>query len=117
MSKFVLSLHSDIADHNCLQQLSRFAHSAIQGGHQIDCIFLYQDAVNHASQYLQLSSDELNVQATWQALADLDITLLLCVTAAEKRAIDVKNTGLFKVAGLAEFAMLSAKADKWVQFK
>ncbi|MBD1581392.1 sulfurtransferase complex subunit TusD [Pseudoalteromonas sp. S16_S37] len=117
MSKFVLSLHSGVADHDCLQRLSRFAHAAVQSGHQISCIFLYQDAVNHASQHFQLASDELNVQATWQALADLGIPLMLCVTAAEKRAIDTNNTGLFTVAGLAEFAMLSTKADKWVQFK
>jgi tRNA 2-thiouridine synthesizing protein D len=110
-------LHTGVADQHSLLSLSRFAHAATQSGHTIDCIFLYQDAVSHASSYLQLPSDELDVKATWQLLADLNIPLLLCVTAAEKRAIDVSNTAPFKVAGLAEFAMLSAKADKWVQFK
>ena len=42
---------------------------------------------------------------------------MLCVTAAQKRGLDIKNTGVFKVAGLAEFAMLASDADKWVQFK
>ncbi|MCF6434160.1 sulfurtransferase complex subunit TusD [Pseudoalteromonas sp. MMG022] len=117
MSKFVLSLHTSVADQHCLQNLSRFAHAALQSGHQIDCIFLYQDAVSHASEHLQLASDELDVKSIWQTLSDQGIPLMLCVTAAEKRAVDIAHTGLFKVAGLAEFAMLSAKADKWVQFK
>jgi len=41
----------------------------------------------------------------------------LCITAAEKRGLDIKNTGPFTVAGLAEFAMTVAKANKWIQFK
>ena len=42
---------------------------------------------------------------------------MLCVTAAEKRGLDMQNTGVFAVAGLAEFAMLASEADKWIQFK
>ncbi|TMP41932.1 sulfurtransferase complex subunit TusD [Pseudoalteromonas citrea] len=117
MSKFVLSLHSGVSDHLTLHNLSRFAHAALSQGHEIPCIFLYQDGVYHASQSLQLASDELNVSAIWQSLSNEGISLILCVTAAEKRGIDTKNTGIFKVAGLAEFAMLSAQSDKWVQFK
>ncbi|BBN81816.1 hypothetical protein PA25_18010 [Pseudoalteromonas sp. A25] len=117
MSTFVLSLHTGIADHDGLQRLSRFAHATVNSGHQVECIFLYQDGVSHASPYLQQPSDELDVKATWQALADLGIPLMLCVTAAQKRAIDISHESVFTVAGLAEFAMLSAKADKWVQFK
>ncbi|MBQ4852610.1 sulfurtransferase complex subunit TusD [Pseudoalteromonas sp. MMG012] len=117
MSKFVLSLHSSVSDHATLNNLSRFAHAALDDGHHIPCIFLYQDGVYHASQYVELASDELDIAAIWQALADRGITLMLCVTAAEKRGIDTTNTGIFKVAGLAEFAMLSATSDKWIQFK
>jgi tRNA 2-thiouridine synthesizing protein D len=117
LSKFVLSLHSGVSDHLTLDNLSRFAHAALAQGHEIPCIFLYQDGVYHATQNLTLSSDEFNVSAIWQSLADKGISLILCVTAAEKRGVDLTNTGLFKVAGLAEFAMLSAQSDKWVQFK
>ncbi len=42
---------------------------------------------------------------------------MLCVTAAEKRGLDIKHTNVFNVAGLAEFAMLASDADKWIQFK
>ncbi|WP_350609305.1 DsrE family protein, partial [Pseudoalteromonas sp. 41-MNA-CIBAN-0057] len=53
----------------------------------------------------------------WQQLAEKNINLMLCVTAAEKRGLDIKNTGAFAIAGLAEFAMLASEADKWIQFK
>lgn len=117
MRNFVLSLHSGVDNHHNVFLLKRFVDAAIQAAHQIDCIFLYQDGVYHANQHIQLASDEFPLGDTWQALHDLYIPILLCVTAAEKRGIDIENTGSFKVAGLAEFSMLAAKADKWVQFK
>ena len=39
------------------------------------------------------------------------------IKLSEKRGLDTSNTGVFSVAGLAEFAMLVSDADKWVQFK
>ena len=117
MHNFVLSLHSGVDDHHNVFLLKRFVRTAIQVGHQIDCIFLYQDGVYHASQHIQLASDEFPLLSTWQVIHELNIPVLLCVTAAEKRGIDIQDTGQFKVAGLAEFSMMAAKADKWVQFK
>ena len=117
MRNFVLSLHSGVDDHHNVFLLKRFVDAALQAGHEIDCIFLYQDGVYHANQNIQLASDEFPLVETWQSLHALNIPILLCVTAAEKRGIDIDDTGSFKVAGLAEFSMLAAKADKWVQFK
>lgn len=85
-------------------------------GHQIDCIFLYQEAVYHAQESLSLPSDQLNLAKLWQALKDHQIPLLLCSTAGEQKGV-VVNQSLFNPAGLAEFAMRTAKADRWVQFK
>lgn len=117
MSSFVLSLHTGVNDHHNIALLHRFVTACLNKGDEINCIFLYQDGVFHANQQLELPSDEYPLGETWQALSDLGVPLMLCVTAAEKRGIDIEHTGLFKVAGLAEFAMLSTKADKWVQFK
>ncbi|MDK1286590.1 sulfurtransferase complex subunit TusD [Pseudoalteromonas umbrosa] len=117
MSQFIISVHCGPADHDTLQCLERFARATLQQQHSIKCIFLYQDAVLHANQHFALASDELQVSTVWQNLHDLGIPLKLCVTAAEKRGINISDTGLFTVAGLAEFAMETCKADKWVQFK
>lgn len=117
MARFVLSLHTPPSDHDTTQRIVKFAHACLVQGHSIDAIFLYQDGIYHASTHFELASDELNLSSLWQQLADKNINLMLCVTAAEKRGLDMQNTGVFAVAGLAEFAMLASEADKWIQFK
>ncbi|WP_372761999.1 sulfurtransferase complex subunit TusD [Pseudoalteromonas sp.] len=117
MPRFVLSLHTPPSDHDTTQRLVNFAQACLAQGHSIEAIFLYQHGVYHASSDFALASDELQPAALWQQLADQNINLMLCVTAAEKRGVNISNTGVFNVAGLAEFAMLASSADKWVQFK
>jgi len=117
LARFVLSLHTPPSDHDTTQRIVKFAHACLAQGHTIDAIFLYQDGIYHASTHFELASDELNLSSLWQQLADKNINLMLCVTAAEKRGSDMQYTGVFAVAGLAEFAMLASEADKWIQFK
>jgi|TARA_B110000211_G_scaffold230986_1_gene291654 tRNA 2-thiouridine synthesizing protein D len=117
LARFVLSLHTPPSDHDTSQRIIKFANACLSQGHTIDAIFLYQQGVYHASTHFDLASDELQISALWQALSSQNINLMLCVTAAEKRGLDTSNTGVFSVAGLAEFAMLVSDADKWVQFK
>ncbi len=117
LSRFVLSLHTPPSDHDTTQRLVKFAHACLAQGHTIDAIFLYQQGVYHASNHFDLPTDELQIPMLWQQLADQKINLMLCVTAAEKRGLDIKHTNVFNVAGLAEFAMLASDADKWIQFK
>ena len=117
MAKFVLSLHTAPTDHDTTQRLIKFSQACIESGHTISAVFLYQAGVFHASQHLELASDELPISRLWQGLHEQAIPLLLCVTAAEKRGLDINQTGVFTVAGVAGFAMLASDADKWVQFK
>ena len=118
MANFVLSLHVSPSDSDSCMSLLNFAKATIKAGHSIDSIFLYQDAIWHASEHFVIAKDEVQLSDMWQEFVDDSKTpLLLCITAAEKRGLDIKNTGPFTVAGLAEFAMSVAKADKWVQFK
>lgn len=118
MANFVLSLHASPSDSDACLSLLNFAKAALSGGHTIDAIFLYQEAIWHASEHFVIAKDEVQLNEQWQSFVDDEKTpLLLCITAAEKRGLDVKNTGPFTVAGLAEFAMSVAKADKWLQFK
>ena len=117
MANIIISYHASVTAHDSLQHLLRFTKSALALGHTVSGIFLYQDAVFHASNHFSLPSDELQVTDIWQSLADLGIKLTLCVTAAEKRGLDITRCKPFEVAGLAEFAMDASKADKWVQIK
>lgn len=95
----------------------RFANATLNQGHTISCVFLYQEAVYHASEHIKQPNDEFDINACWQQLNAQGIELLVCVTAAEKRGCALGSPSYFNVAGLAEFAMLASEADKWVQFK
>ncbi|MEO2266053.1 sulfurtransferase complex subunit TusD [Pseudoalteromonas pernae] len=117
MASFVLSLHTAASDTCTLQALQRFAHSAIANGHELKCIFLYQDGVYHALSGFDIASDEFNPADIWQSLFELNIPVHVCVTAASKRGVSVCDNSQFLVSGLAEFAMEVAQADRWVQFK
>ena len=117
MASIIISYHANVTSHDSLQHLTRFIHSAIKVGHSIKGVFLYQDAVFHASNHFSLPSDELQIMEVWQSIADLGVKLSLCVTAAEKRGLAISNTLPFEVAGLAKFAMDVAQTDKWVQIK
>ncbi|PAJ73719.1 sulfurtransferase complex subunit TusD [Pseudoalteromonas sp. NBT06-2] len=118
MANFVLSLHASPSDTDACLSLFNFAKATLCAGHTIDAIFLYQEAIWHASEHFMIAKDEVQLNEQWQSFVDDSNTpLLLCITAAEKRGLDIKNTGAFTVAGLAEFAMAVAKTDKWIQFK
>ncbi|SFD46574.1 sulfurtransferase complex subunit TusD [Pseudoalteromonas denitrificans] len=118
MANFVLSLHASPSDSDACLSLLNFAKSTLTSGHKIDAIFLYQEAIWHASEHFVIAKDEVQLSEQWQDFVDeFNTPLLLCITAAEKRGLNIKSTGPFTVAGLAEFAMSVAKADKWLQFK
>ncbi|TMN33251.1 sulfurtransferase complex subunit TusD [Pseudoalteromonas sp. S2755] len=117
MSQIAISVHFGVAAQSKLTLLERYVDAAIKSDHQVACIFLYQDGVYHASQNIVHASDELQINALWQRIKDKGIPLLLCVTAAEKRGVSIEDVSPFTVAGLAEFAMISSKSDKWIQFK
>ena len=117
MARFVLSLHCAPSDHDTTQRLFKFATTCLEQGHSVDTIFLYQQGVYHASEDINLATDELAIASLWQTLHKRGIKLMLCITAAEKRGLNIAATNLFTVAGLAGFAMLASEADKWVQFK
>lgn len=117
LATFVLSLHTPASDTCTLQSLHRFAQAALQQGHHIASIFLYQDGVYHALNDFDIASDEFNPKVIWQRLFDLNIPVHVCVTAASKRGVVANDSSQFIVSGLAEFAMDVAQADRWVQFK
>lgn len=97
-----------------------FARAALEAGHHIEQIFLYEEAVLAAAADIDLPADEPNLSAL---LADFcrqqNIPLLFCVTAAEKRGVvsDAHPAGNgYTAAGLAEFAMRLNSSARLVQF-
>ena len=119
MANYLLMLHGSPWSNQTVLSACQFAQAAVESGHTISAIFLYQDAVLNAINNLDIPSDELNGQShLLQLRNEHNIKLMLCVTAAEKRGLTDKNIhSEFIISGLAEFAELTTQADKIIQFK
>jgi len=116
MASFVLYIQSDCYATPVLDDVLRFASAAVQLGHQIDHLFFYQQAVQAICADIDLPADEPDLAGRLLAFATAQqIPLLYCATAAEKRGFTKVRPG-FELAGLAEFGMRLANADKLVQF-
>lgn len=120
MTRFALLITSAAFCNQTLASVLLFAKAAINSGHAIDHIFLYQDAVYSVAANTDLPADEPDLStALAQFCQQHQIDLLFCVTAAEKRGVisatQPAKSG-YVAAGLAEFAMRQANIDKLVQF-
>lgn len=119
MASYLLMLHAAPWSNQSVLSACQFAQAAIDSGHTVPAIFLYQGAVLNAINTLDIPSDELNGQQhLLQLQQEHKIKLMLCVTAAEKRGLTESNIKPeFIISGLAEFAELTTQADKVIQFK
>ena len=65
-----------------------FIKGVLDNGDTVSNVFFYSDGVLHANSLMLQTSDELYAYNEWKALAENhNITLLVCITAAVKRAI------------------------------
>ena len=119
MAKFVLYIQSDCYANPVLDGTVTGlidGDTALALGHQIDHLFFYHDAVQVICPDIDLPSDEADLVGRLLSFAAAQhIPLLYCATAAEKRGFHRARPG-FVLAGLAEFGMRVASADKLVQF-
>jgi len=120
MTSFAVLIEGPVLQGQSFVSALRFMQQAVEAQHAIHCVFLYRDAVCAASALIDLPSDEVNLSVKLQQFCQShQIPLLFCITAAEKRGIcsnELKSADGYIAAGLAEFAMRLAKADKLVQF-
>ena len=119
MTSYILTLHSAPWSNQSVASACDFAETAITMGNEVKALFLYQDAVLNGSNQLDIPSDELNGSHRLQQLhSKYGVKVMLCVTAACKRGIhqDTIQSG-YTIAGLAEFAEMTTRTDKVIQFK
>lgn len=116
MTTFAILMRSDTYASTSIVDCHRFITAATQLEHQIDHVFLYENAVLAALAQPDLPSDEMDLAGKLAKLcSSLNIPLLYCSTAAEKRGILQPRDG-YTLAGLAEFGMRLAAVDKLIQF-
>ena len=66
----------------------RFAEAVLAGGHEIVRLFLYQDAVQHASTAQVVPQDETDGARQWQTfISDNQLDAVVCIAAALRRGV------------------------------
>ncbi|HIP76373.1 MAG TPA: sulfurtransferase complex subunit TusD [Psychromonas hadalis] len=107
-----------------------FCKAALEMKHTLAGVFFYQQGVFNANALTSPASDEVDLPQCWADLAiKHGFPLEVCVSAALRRGVlsedESKQLGLsqhnlkfpFVLSGLGQFAELSAKCDRLVQFK
>ena len=100
---------------SALPNALRFAQAALAGGHVIDRVFFYKEAVVIGNRF---ASDEDGVRAGWVALAaEGGFELAICIAAAARRGIvaDTLAEG-FAIVGLGQLIEAMETGDRLVGF-
>lgn len=89
-------------------------------GHNLNGVFLYQDAVLAANTLTNMPSDEFNfIESLKTESKTLGFAIHLCITAAEKRGLTDQSPSnidpAFTISGLGEMVELSNGADRVIQ--
>jgi tRNA 2-thiouridine synthesizing protein D len=107
----------------------QFSCAVIELGHTLTRVFFYQDGVLNSNALTVPASDEFDLVAAWQQLAQThQVELHTCVAAALRRGIigeqeaqqhQLLSNNLasdFEAAGLGSLAEVLLSADRVIQF-
>ncbi len=107
----------------------QFACALLASGHELDCVFFYQDGVSNANVLTSPASDEFDLVRAWQHLHEQhQVALHICVAAALRRGVvdenEASQQGLpcanlqpgFTLSGLGALAEAALTCDRVVQF-
>ncbi|XOV88563.1 MAG: sulfurtransferase complex subunit TusD [Pseudomonadota bacterium] len=116
--------YSAEASHSALH----FIEAALAAGHGIYRVFFYHDGVYNASALLAPPQDEWDLGARWQALADANIDLVVCIASSLRRGVLDETeadryekvhhnvAGGFVVSGLGQLIDATLNADRTITF-
>ncbi|MGL5360213.1 MAG: sulfurtransferase complex subunit TusD [Shewanella sp.] len=129
MSKFIIQVSGPAYGTSASVSALRFTQAALSGGHQVVCVFFYQDGVYNTTDLALPASDEFDVVQQWKQLAEqYHIPLVNCVSAALRRgiisaqeaqehALHHWNVGsAFTMGGLGELVTGIETADRTICF-
>jgi len=107
----------------------RFAQAVLAEGHEIVRLFLYQDAVHHASAALVVPQDEADCARQWQAFIDDNrLDAVVCIAAALRRGVLNEEEGAryerpstvlspaWSLSGLGQLHEANQLADRLICF-
>ncbi len=83
MSKLIIMVNGSIYGPAAGFHALKYTRAALQAGHEVHCVFFYQDGVSQSNALCAPASDELDLTAAWQQLAkEWQLNLVNCVSAA-----------------------------------
>jgi len=127
--KFAIQINSSPYQSTSGETAYQFIKCALEMGHEVVRIFFYQEGVYHAFRYASPPDDELQIVSRWSTLAcDYDIDMVVCISAAQRRALletnEAKRQGKkdndiaqgFRIAGLGQWVEAMIVADRFIEF-
>ena len=129
MSKFIIQVNGSTYTSSASYHAYRFSKTALETGHEIQCVFFYQDGVLNTSSLNSPASDEFDLTTAWVNLNQkYQIKLVNCVSAALRRGIlsrteahelKIEHWNMqspFEMGGLGELITGIEKTDKLISF-
>lgn len=116
--KFALQINTS-PYHSCVSTTAyHFVCQVLAQQHEITRIFFYHDAVCHAFKSINPPDDEFPICKSWSQLAlENDLDLVVCVSAAQRRGLDVENLAVgFRLGGLGQLLEATILADRFLVF-
>ncbi|MGR5064479.1 sulfurtransferase complex subunit TusD [Photobacterium sp. DNB22_13_2] len=126
---YVLVVEGPVYGTQSARSAYQFAQALLAEGHGLSRVFFYQDGVHNGSALTAPASDEFDLVAAWQQLAQEHGTeLQTCVAAALRRGVispqeaeqnQLAGSNLatgFEQAGLGGLAEAMLTADRVIQF-
>jgi len=126
--KFAIALFSP-AHSPASRRALRFAEAALESGHEIVRIFLYQDGVHSASANTVTMQDELDLGEQWaRFISQHKLDAVVCIAAGLRRGVlDQQEANRYRrpaanlaagweLSGLGQLHEASQQADRLVCF-
>ncbi|MCK5894616.1 MAG: sulfurtransferase complex subunit TusD [Endozoicomonadaceae bacterium] len=127
--QYTLAIYGAPYSTQACQTALNFSHAALNRGHTIYRVFLYQDAVHTASSLAVPPQDEIDLYQEWQQLAThYDIDMVVCISAALRRGmLDQAESERYKknhfnladgftISGLGQLVDGAIQSDRLITF-
>lgn len=104
-------------NHQAADSAYRFIQAALEKGHQVTSVFLYNDGVLNASNRADPPQDDRDLFKIWSELGAQGVEIWACIAASKRRGIDddvlMEN---ITITGLGTLTDIAMEVDRLVTF-
>ncbi|HEX9860482.1 MAG TPA: sulfurtransferase complex subunit TusD [Nitrospirota bacterium] len=104
-------------NHEASDSAYNFIQAAMAKGHDIQGVFLYDDAVTNVAKNMDPPQDDRHIAKRWSELGAKGVDIIVCVAAAKRRGMNpdliVDNS---RISGLGQLSEICTDADRVVTF-